>query len=322
MSKKYIGLDFSEGLARFAVVDQDNGTVSTAVEAKWEPGTEANTSMDVLKREYEAIKKTADELPLQYDVVFSVPADCVFSRYFELPPLRSDQLDTAIQTRIRKYYPINAKNHYITQVEVPVISSKKKQKGYIAFIVNRDRLDRQSSLLKDLGLRVAHVDLPHAAIARWLLWENPNVESGNRLFVHIHRDFLIFGGSKDKSLFLAKAVKPTLMYNPLWLDESLESLKDMKPFVVELVNEIEAMLAYTSLYTIPEEIKMDALIVTGRFCKDETLNAELNNRLKIPIRIYESKKMKFDKSISPADYYLYEISAGLSLRILEESIWL
>jgi len=323
MSKKrYLGMDLGHGVACFALVDPEKGEISSTIQVEWEADKSKFTYQQRLKNEYEAINKVINKIPTANELVLCAAADVIYSRYIELPPLKGSQLETAINTRIRKYFPIVENKHTVTKAEMAPLSGDKKKRGYLVVISKKQTIEDQVTLLRTLEFDIAHIDISQTAITRWLLYEDPGLEKGNHFFAFIERDMIIIGAFRDKLLYMAKYLKPSLIGIPAWKLGKLDSLKTIKPYIEELIVEIESMATYVQFRTIADEMKIDSILIMGKYCKDKLLNSLLKENLDIPVRIMEPKKLKFVEKIDPEKAYQYIVAAGFSLRILEESVWL
>ncbi len=315
MKKKFIGMDLGLDEIRVAVVDPDNGKVSPAFYVNWDPDTEG------LDGERAALAKKVNEISEFDDLILSFPPSRIFSHYMELPPLSDDQLQIAMNTRIRKYYPFKDTVHTLANVEIPPLSGDKKKKGHMVFIVIRQGVDNQVSLLKSLALKVTHIDVPHNGLTRWLLYEDKTLAKGNHIFIMLHKDAAIIGAFKDMALYYTGSLIPPLFELDMWKNKQVKTLKTIEPFVDNLVADIISVINYIQYRLTPCEINHDSIILIGECHTGELLKSKLEAVTGIPVLVKGPVKLNFDDSVPVDERCLYTISGGLSLRVLEESIW-
>ena len=319
MKKKFIGMDLGNDELHIAVVDPDNGKVEKALHLDW------NIEMGGLDEERATLLKKINDFDDYDDLILSFPANKIFSRYLELPILAGEQLQTALNTRIRKFYPYKDSIHTMANVEVPPLSGDKKRRGHMVFLVRKRAVDNQVSLLKSLNLSVTHIDLPQNALTRWLAWENKDLEKGNHLFILLQKEMALIGAFKDKALYFTSVLQPPLFDLEEWRKKKIKDLNTIEPFVENLVAEILSILYFIKFKLAPVEVVPDDIILIGKCHSDQLLKKILDEKLKteynIPVIIKDTKKLQFDPSVPPEEHCLYSIAAGLSLRVMEESIW-
>lgn len=315
MKKKFIGMDLGLDEIRVAVVDPENGKVSPAFYVNWDPDT------DGLDGERAALSKKVNEISDYDDLILSFPPSRIFSHYMELPPLSDDQLQIALNTRIRKFFPFKDNIHTLANVEIPPISGDKKKKGHMVFIVFKQGVDNQVSLLKSLALKVTHIDVPHNGLTRWLLFEDKNLAKGNHIFIMLHKDAAIIGAFKDMALYYTGSLIPPLFELDIWKQRKVTTLKTVEPFIDNLVSDIMSVVNFIQYRLTPCEINPDSIILIGECHTGELLKAKLEATTCIPIVVKGTTKLTFDDTVPPDERCLYTISGGLSLRVLEESIW-
>lgn len=300
---------------RVAVVDPDSGKVSPAFYVNWDPETEG------LDGERAALAKKVNEISDFDDLILSFPASRIFSHYMEMPPLSDEQLEIAMNTRIRKFYPFKDTVHTLAKVEIPPLSGDKKKKGYMVFIVIKQGVDNQVSLIKSLALKVTHIDVPHNGLTRWLSWEDKTLTKGNHIFIMLHKDAAIIGAFNDMALYYTGSLVPPLFELDIWKQRQVTTLKIVEPFIDNLVADIMSVINYIKYRLTPVEINHDSIILIGECHTGELLKQKLEEVTGIPIVVKGTSKLIFDDTIPPDERCLYTISGGLSLRVLEESIW-
>jgi len=315
MKKQYIGMDIGYQNANFAIVDHEKGDVSGAYHVEWK------TTPDELKNEHDVMASILTKLPHENELVLSLPGDKTQTRYFELPPLRGEELETAIHTEARKFFPYNKSIHQMAHVEIPTLTGNKKRKGYLIIVTRKDFMEEQISLLRSVGFNVAHVDFPHDSLLRLYLWEDETLQKGGHAFIHLMKDMILTGVFLDQILFFSRTIKPHILDVPGWRQGEEINLANHKPFVRAFVKEILATLTFVKYRIAPGKIQLDSVILSGRNCKDETLNSLLTNEIGQKVRIFESKKLKFKKNIDPGSKYKFDLACSLSLKVLEEFVW-
>ncbi|MCD4786128.1 MAG: hypothetical protein K8T10_20090 [Candidatus Eremiobacteraeota bacterium] len=315
MKKKYIGMDLGHQYANVAIIDQEKGDVSTTYRVGWD------TKPDELKNEHEAMATALLKLPHESEVALSLPGDKVQTRYIELPSLRGDELQTAMHTEVRKFFPYNKNIHQMTHVEIPTLSGQKKRKGYLLIVIRKDYMEEQISLLRSVGFSIAHVDFPHDSLVRLYLWEDEKLQQGGHMFIHLMKDMILIGVFLDKALCFSRTIKPQMLDLPGWKQEEKVDIANYKPFAQTFAKEIAASLAFVKYRLVSRIINLDSIILSGQNCKDETLNSVISNETGMQVRVFESSKLKFKKNITPDKMYKYELACSLSLRVLEEYIW-
>lgn len=315
MKKNYIGMDLGHQCANIAIVDYEKGDVSKTHQIGWE------TMPDELKNEHEAMATALLKLPRENEVVLSLPGDKVQTRYIELPSLGGDELKTALHTMVRKFFPYNKNIYKMTYVEIPTLSGQKKMKGHLLIVIRKDYMEEQVSLLRSVGFTIAHVDFSHDSLVHLYLWEDENLQEGGYMFIHLMKDMILTGVFLDKVLCFSRTIKPQMLDIPGWRQEEKFDFADHKPFARTLAKEIASSLAFVKYKLISKIINLDSIILSGQNCKDETLNSAISNETGMQVRVFESSKLKFNKKIDPDKMYKYELACSLSLKVLEEYIW-
>jgi type IV pilus assembly protein PilM len=99
-------------------------------------------------------------------VTAAVGGDDIVCRYLELPELRGRELDTAVQSMMRKHVPFCLDNTVMNYLQVPTLRLADKKRGVFAVAARAAGIRAMATVLAECGLEARRMDVTPLAMLR------------------------------------------------------------------------------------------------------------------------------------------------------------
>lgn len=166
-----VGIDLGHSSVKIAMLGPNKRDVLGLMEAELLPGREFLEDVCEEPRVIETVRAALAPIAdpkskYRASLSASFQADGAVYRYLELPPLKKEQLETALMSAASKLLAYPLQDASITARPVPSPSQDGRSVGTFLMAFQKVSVNRQAELLKRCGLEIERLEAPPVALLR------------------------------------------------------------------------------------------------------------------------------------------------------------
>lgn len=254
-------------------------------------------------------------------VILSPPAVETFSLYHEVPFLKKEEVETALNSFLRKGHYYKEKDYSIVYNEMDPHSGNPKRRGYFFAAIPKKYMNKESLGDDFQNLTIQRLEVAYLAYLRWLFWERPELREGTHIAVHFAPDEVMFIIFKDGNPLTTRTFFSDILKLDKWKSGDIDNLDDYEPFVRHLAKKLQRFMSWSQFRKLPIEIPIDDMILTGMNVGNSSLSQHISSVLGIPVAGFVNHKARASVEIENGVYnQRWVVAVGLSMKSMGVTI--
>lgn len=332
-----IGLDIGRHSVKAAVLDQNKNDIINLLESEILPGRDCMEQIpgdDAVAEKVRGIlsKYTGADSKLNPVVYSSLQGDGAICSYLELPKLKKQEEETAIQSLTRKNIPFSIEEASIIYIPVPALSSDKDKKGIFFIAIKQDAVKKHQELLKKCGLPENNFHVYIRALINEFIKNHGRtpdkftaiVNAGSYLtsvliikdgFPYYARDFAVAGCNFTYAFQMGKQSSWQEAENyKLGYDASAKEVPVEPPLIKWLDNVKKSIDTFTKQYSEYSPV-IDKVYLSGGTARWKNLDTRMTEHINIPVETDKWAGIKPPENPAGEGAGTYNIAIGTALLI-------
>lgn len=278
---------------------------------------------------FEQVHGSAPEAPRA--ALTSLQGYGAWCQYLEFPPLRKDELDVAVRTKVRKHIPYPPESVHLSYVQVPPIVAGSPKASVFVAAAHHNNIERMTHHLEKCHVELRGVDVTALALVREFVRNHTtpegrivgllNVGFGLSHFVAVLngypyyvRDFAPAGGQFTYGFQVGLQVGWEEAERSKRLYDTMQRTHYVELFLKRWMEEVRRTLSHFSTQFANEGVTIQEIYLSGG-CAGWTGVAErLSEFLGIPVRIEQWERLARPSSAEGSvDTSIYNVAIGVAL---------
>lgn len=328
----FIGLDIGCHSVKAAVLDQNKKYIIDLVESEIFPERsyidqvpDENLVIDKIKGTLS--KYTGPNSKLNAVISSSLQGDGGVCSYLEIPKLKKEEEQMAIQSDARKQLPFSIDEAAITYIPVPALGINKENKGIFFAAIKKEIAEKQLELMKKCGISGASSQVYVIALINEFIGNHGRTPDKFTVIVHAgacltsviiikdgfpyySRNFAIAGNNFTYAFQMGNqsswqaAEKYKMQYDVTKKEVPIEP-----PVIKWLENVKNSIDGFTKQHAEQSPV-MDKLYLTGGTSQWQGLDARLSENIGIPVVTDSWQNIKPPENLKNLNAGTYNIALG------------